>query len=78
MITLYDARTDTALGTVSEEQLQGLIDNLEEEWLDDQDYYVNEPTIDVLQAAGVSAPMLDLLRKAIGSTGEADIRWSRS
>ena len=76
MIKLYDAATGTPLGEVSEEQLQFLQDQFEEEWEGDQDYYVNEATLDMLKEAGADAPLLDLLKKALGSKGEADIRWS--
>ncbi|GAB4194258.1 MAG: hypothetical protein OHK0022_10010 [Roseiflexaceae bacterium] len=78
MITLYDSRTQTALGTITEAQLAELAAQLEEEWADDQDYYINQDTLDVLQEAGVSAELLGLLRQAIAGSGEADVRWSRS
>ena len=76
MIKLYDAATGAPLGEVSEEQLQFLQDQFEEEWEGDQDYYINEATLDMLQEAGADAGLLDLLRKALGGKGEADIRWS--
>lgn len=78
MITLYDSRTGSPLGTLTEDQLQELIDHLEEEWEDDQDYYINQPTVEVLEAAGVGEPVLNMLRSAIAQNGEVDIRWSRS
>ena len=76
MIKLYDATTGAPLGEVSEEQLQFLQDQFEEEWEGDQDYYINEATLEMLQEAGADAALLDLLKKAIGGKGEADIRWS--
>ncbi len=78
MITVTDARTGTVLGTLSEDQLQQLSDHLEEEWSGDQDYYINQATVEMLQAAGVSSETTNLLARAIAGTGEADIRWSRS
>jgi hypothetical protein len=78
MITLYDSRTSRALGTISEEQLRQLTDLLEEEWPDDQDYYINQDTLDVLQEQGAGAELLELLRAATTETGEADVRWVRS
>lgn len=78
MITLYDSRSGRALGTISEEQLRQLTDLLEEEAPDDQDYYVNQDTLDVLQEQGASAELLELLRGATAETGEADVRWVRS
>ena len=76
MIKIYDAATGTLLGDITDEQLQFLQDQFEEEWSGDQDYYLNEATLDMLREAGIDAQLLDLLKKALGSKGEADIRWS--
>lgn len=76
MIKIYDAGTGTLLGDITDEQLQFLQDQFEEEWSGDQDYYLNEATLDMLREAGIDAQLLDLLKKALGSKGEADIRWS--
>ncbi len=40
MIQLYDAATDEPCGTLTDEQFAVLVDALEEESEDDQDYYV--------------------------------------
>jgi hypothetical protein len=76
MVTLYDARSGAALGTLSDEQLAELSARLEEEWAGDQDYYIDTDTVDMLEAAGLSPAILELLRRAIAETGEADVRWS--
>jgi hypothetical protein len=76
MTRLYDAATNTLIGDITEEQLKFLQDQFEEEWSGDQDYYVNRDTLDMLKDAGADADLLALLRRALGSAGEADIRWS--
>ena len=76
-IRLYDKETDAALGVVSERQLQLLADQLEEEAGDDQDYYINEETIETLEAAGADSGLLLLLRNALSGRTEMEIRWAR-
>ena len=39
MIKLSDKKNGAPLGTISEDDLQFLIDHLEEEWAEDTDYY---------------------------------------
>ena len=77
MIQLHDKETGAALGTISEEQLQYLIDQLEEESRDDQDYYINETTLDLFEQGGGDMALIKLLRSALKGRSEMEIRWSR-
>jgi processive 1,2-diacylglycerol beta-glucosyltransferase len=77
MINLINATSGEQIGTISEDQLQFLMDNLEEEWLDDQDYYLNSPTIDMLEARGADPTMIALLRGSVSEQG-IDVRWNRA
>jgi len=77
MIELRDKRTNAFLGTISEAQLQFLIDQLEEESLRDQDYYVNLATLDMFEQAGGDPELLALLRQSLGTREDMDIVWSR-
>jgi hypothetical protein len=52
MIRLHDAERGTLIGTITEAQLQFLIDELEEESAEDSDYYVSADTIDMLEEDG--------------------------
>ena len=70
MIKLYGL-----LGEITEDQLDFLIDNLEEEWADDQDYYLNTAMIDTLQRKGADQDLLNLLRAAIGDKEEIEFVW---
>ena len=78
MIKLYDAATGAPLGEVSEEQLQFLQDQFEEEWEGDQDYYINETTVDLFEQRGADKALVTLLRSALKGRTEMEIRWSRS
>jgi hypothetical protein len=77
MIQLYDAERGTRLGTISEEQLQRLMDSLEEESAADQDYYLTAETIDMLEADGADPGLVSLLREALDGREGMDIRWAR-
>ena len=78
MFQLRDKETGAALGMITEEQWQPLVDQLEEEKGDDQDYYVNEATIEMLEEAGADERLLLLLRNALSGRTEMEIRWSRA
>jgi hypothetical protein len=77
MIELRDKDTGEALGSISEEQLQFLIEHLEEESRDDRDYYLNATTLDALGEKG-EPELIDRLRRAMGEREGMEIEWSRA
>lgn len=77
MIKIYDEATGTVYGTITEAQLEFLIDQLEEESAEDTDYYINRATVDLLEEGGADADLLKLLRTALGDRQDMDIRWAR-
>ncbi len=48
MIKLKDKETGEMLGSISDDELQFLIDHLEEEFDEDTDYYLNRVTVEML------------------------------
>lgn len=78
MIQIYDKDTGSRIGTISEENLQFLIDQLEEESGVDQDYYINETTVDLFEEQGADKNLVALLRSALNGRTEMEIRWSRN
>ena len=70
MILLY-----AQVGEISEDQLDFLIDNLEEEWPEDRDYYINKAMLDMLSQRGADANLIRLLTDALGGREEVDILW---
>jgi len=77
MIDLYNASTNRILGSITESDLKVLVDHLEEESSQDQDYFIDSATIDVLGDGTASEHLLRLLRDAVGSGEGVDIRWKR-
>jgi hypothetical protein len=77
MIDLYNAATDQLLGSITEPDLQVLADALEEESLQDQDYYIDAATIDLIADGKATDHLVHLLRSALGSADGIDIRWAR-
>jgi hypothetical protein len=75
MIKLYDENTNTLLGELTEAQLRFLEDNLVEESSEDQDYYINQATLDMFESAGADPTLLTLLREALGDREDMDIMW---
>jgi processive 1,2-diacylglycerol beta-glucosyltransferase len=77
MIELRDKETGTSLGQISETQLQFLIDQLEEESTEDQDYYINLATLEMFERAGADTELMALLRRGLGTKENMEIIWSR-
>jgi hypothetical protein len=77
MIDLYNATTNQLLGNITEADLKVLVDGLEEESLQDQDYYIDRGTIDLLADGRATEHLVGLLRGALGSGDGVDIRWQR-
>lgn len=77
MITLTEKGANKPLGQISEEQLQYLIDNLEEEWLEDQDYAITPLLLQNFEEKGADAELVSVLRNALAGREEIEIIWSR-
>lgn len=75
MVTITDAQTGATLGTLNEGELQFLIETLEEETADDQDYYIDLATLDFLVSRGADPRLITLLTQAIGDNDSVTIRW---
>ena len=77
MIELYNASTNQLIGNLTDADLQVLQDGLEEESAEDQDYYIDRATIDLLADGRATTHLVDLLRTALGDSDGVDIRWQR-
>jgi hypothetical protein len=78
MIQLRDAERNTLIGTITEDQLQFLVEELEEESAEDRDYYISSDTIDMLEEDGADSQLVSLLRGALAGREGLDVRWSRA
>jgi hypothetical protein len=71
-IQLYKEDPDTyereILGAITENQLDFLMENLEEEFEEDEEYLLMPDTIDYLREQGADSDLLALLEKALAGT----------
>ena len=77
MIDLYNATANQLLGSITESDLKVLVDALEEEGVQDQDYYIDTATIDVIADGKATEHLVGLLRQAVAAADGVDIRWQR-
>jgi hypothetical protein len=76
MIDLYDTSSNTLVGSITEAELKFLEDALEEESLSDRAYYFTSETIALLaENGGATDHLLQLLRRALGSSEGVELRW---
>ena len=75
MITIQNKETGEVLGEITREHLQYLIDQLEEEYEGDNDYYINKDTLDVFEKKGIDQELLTFLRRSLGNREEMEIVW---
>jgi hypothetical protein len=77
MVQLVDKESGRTVGTITEEQLEYLQSQLEEESPDDQDYWFDVASLDILEEEGASPELIAVLRAALGEREEMEIRWQR-
>jgi hypothetical protein len=77
VIDLYNQATDDRIGSITEADLQVLVDALEEESTKDRDYFIDAATIDVIADGRATEHLVHLLRTALGTASGVDIRWER-
>ena len=75
MITLRNKQTSAAIGEITEDQLDFLIDMLEEEDTEDQDYWIDQMTLDYFQVNGGDPGLIKMLQDAIGGGEGIEIEW---
>ena len=70
-------RIDTGddIGVITDVQLKFLVEQLEEDHEEDQDYYIDRDTLELMADNGADPELLALLEKAIGDDDHIDIAW---
>jgi hypothetical protein len=77
MINLKNKETGESIGSISEENLQYLIDELEEENDEDKDYWLNRAELEVLAEQGADPALIAMLESALGDNDDVEIIWER-
>ena len=75
MYRLIDIEHGDEIGVVIEDQLQFLIDNLEEEGFEDQDYYIDPESLRFLAENGCDEELLTMLTEALEGKVNIDVRY---
>jgi hypothetical protein len=72
VIQLYKEHPQTykreILGALTEKQLDFLEENLEEEFEEDEEYFLNQDTLDYLKEQGADSGLVSILEKALAGT----------
>jgi hypothetical protein len=76
VIALSLKDSGAVVGTIDEEDLQLLLDQLEEESEEDTDYYITPATIDILEQNGAGDRLISVLRAAVGDSEGVEITWA--
>jgi hypothetical protein len=77
MIDLYNSETNQLIGSITDAELQLIVDALEEESDTDQSYFIQAATISLLGDGRATDHLLHLLRTALGAADGVEIRWQR-
>jgi len=75
MPRLFRIDTEADIGVISDAQLRFLVEQLEEEHDEDQDYYIDRDTLELLSDNGIDHDLLAMLEKAMGDDDSMDIAW---
>lgn len=77
MIILKNKDTGETIGELSNFQLKFLIDELEEEGINDQDYWLHISQVELFEEKGIDPELVALLKKALNGNQEVEILWER-
>ena len=75
MYRLMDIEHDNEIGIITEDQVQFLIDNLEEEGVEDRDYYIDPDALNFLAENGCDEELLTMLTEALEGRVNIDVRY---
>ena len=75
MYRLMDIEHDNEIGIITEDQVQFLIDNLEEEGVEDRDYYIDPDALNFLAENGCEEELLTMLTEALEGRVNIDVRY---
>jgi len=77
MPRLFLKDSNRLLGAISDADVKVLIDQLEEEDVADDDYFIDGATVSILESAGASSTLVNMLLGAIGDSEGIDVRWEK-
>lgn len=78
MVTLKDKNNNAWLGSVTYAQLQFLINELNDEYKNGQEYLVNRATLEMLKQQGAEVALTNVIEKAMGTKDKVEFYWIKS
>lgn len=75
MPRLYRLDNDETIGQITKEQLEFLAEQLEEDREQDNDYFIDRDTLELLSDNGADPELIAMLEKAMGKDDEIDVAW---
>ena len=79
MIRLSNKDTGADIGEISEEELQILVAALQEQNSQDQNYWIDHATVDMIEIDHLNAgSLITVLRAAIGDSDGVEIQYVRT
>ena len=75
MPRLFRLDNGETIGEITDKQLKFLVDQLEEESEDDNDYFIDRDTLELLSDNGADPDLLAMIEKAMGDDDEIDVAW---
>ena len=69
--------TDVEIGTITDDQLKFLVEQLEEENDDDTEYFIDRETLELLSDNGADPELLAVLEKGLAGDDEMDVAWEK-
>ena len=78
MNTLRLVDTKEVIGSVTDEELDEIVDALTEESDDDQDYYIDADTIEYMEVLDVSPHIIVMLKTALGGKESIEFEWVKA
>ena len=73
MFELKERGTSATIGALTPEQKRHLIDVFEEETDEDQDYWINRTTLELLREK--DSDLAAMIEKAMGDRGDIEVAW---
>ena len=78
MVKVFNKATNELLGRISDEELAFLQDQLEEEGINDRDYYIRRETIEEFEnSADATEHLATILKTGLRNDDAVEIRWER-
>ena len=77
MISLYDVETGAKVGRITEQQSQALVDWMEEENIEDREYYLTAEDCELMAEHGIDPTLVEALRSALHGREDMDIRYEK-